>query len=94
MSDDILGMMSGEVSVDAPKEKSISSHVCEEAEIVGNAEGIIIPWALVKTLLGHGETTKSGKEVKAYITIPRGGIKMGEKLLNKVRMGVGVYLKP
>ena len=91
---DDLEMFIGEPRAGAEKAKSKSSHTCEEGEIEATNTGILIPWALLKTLFAHKETTKSGKELKAYLTIPRGVIELNGNKLEKFRMGIGCYLKP
>ena len=91
---DDLDMFIGEPTATPEKATSKSSHTCEDGDVTATNEGILIPWALLKTLFAHKETTKSGKELKAYLTVPRGVIDLNGNKLEKFRMGIGCYLKP
>lgn len=91
---DNLDMFSGEETAQADNETKLSSYTAVAGDIECNSTGIIIPWAKLMELLAHKETTKSGKELKAYITIPRGVLKNGNKPMNKIRFGIGCFVKP
>ena len=91
---DNLDMFMGESAETATPEEKLHSHVCNKGDVKATTEGIIIPWALLRRLFAHKVTTKSGKEIMAYLTVPRGKVAVNGKELNKFRMGVGCYLKP
>jgi hypothetical protein len=67
----------------------------EDSELGTQAEFDLTPYPDVveklEALLNKRITTKSGKEVYAVLTFPRGSIKLNGQVLNGVRMGLNMF---